>query len=76
MEKPIVSNKYKNLWDGSNHNSQNYSIEHLPFGMLYHYSQQLPCTVLSRIFLLTTPGIVIGTYTGLFTVFYEGQRKT
>ena len=44
-----ISNKYKNQWYGSNHNSHNCNIEHLHFGMAYHYSQRLPHIIINEI---------------------------
>ena len=43
--------------------------------MVYHYYQRYPCTVMNRVFQLTTPDIVIGTSTGLFMIFCEWQIK-
>ena len=46
---PIVSNKYKDQWDESDHDSNNYNIEHLPFEMVYQYYPQLPSTVIKGV---------------------------
>ena len=72
MENRIVSNKYKNWRYRSNHNSHIFSIEHLPFRMVHHYSQQPPCTLMNGSFWLTTPNTVIGSSTGIFLIFCEG----
>ena len=46
--KKIVTNKYKNKWDESNHNSNICNIEHLTLEMAHHCSQQLHSTVLNE----------------------------
>ena len=38
----LERNKYKNQWDEEKHNSNSCNIKHLPFEMVYHYSQWLP----------------------------------
>ena len=41
-KKQIMGNKYKNKWDKSIYNSNNFNILYLPFEMVYHYYQKLP----------------------------------
>ena len=59
--KPIESDNYKNQWDESNQNSNNFNIEHLPFEMVYYYSQRLPSNVIKGVCKITTPDNSIGT---------------
>ena len=69
MEKPINIIKYKNKQDRSNHNGNIWNIEHLPFEMVYHYFQQLPCTIIDEVYLITTLDIAIVLSNGLYMIF-------
>ena len=56
---PIESNKCKNHRDESNHNINDYNIEHLPFEMVYQYYQQLHSTGIKGAYKIPTPDKVI-----------------
>ena len=75
MENSIVSNKYKSWWYGLNHNRHNFNIEHLPFGMVYHYYQRSSYTITDCVFWITIPNIVIVTSNGSFLILCEEKRK-
>ena len=59
---PIEINKYRNQWDESNYNSNNYNIYHLFFEILYHYSEKLPSAGIKEVYQITKPDKTICTF--------------
>ena len=59
---PIESNKYKYQCDEFNHNSNNYDKYHLPFEMVYHYSQRLTSSGIKGVYKITMPDKYISKF--------------
>ena len=47
---------------------------HIPFEMLYHYSQKLSSTVITWVHKITMPNKGIGRFDAFFLIFCEGLR--
>ena len=71
----IKSNKYKNQWDESNHNSNNYNIYHLPFKVVYKYSKQLDRDSIKGVYQIRTPNKAIGTFLWFMSGIMRRDRK-